>query len=160
MPAAFGCIRPCRTQVDVASCSEASWHQCCSKSPQSACVQVLLDGVDVRDLQLRWYRHQLGLVSQEPILFSATVAGNIAYGCMDIDQAGIEAAAKAAHCHAFISKLPLGYDTPVGERVRSLSTAVSCRALQACMACCSHAIASTELQAARCVPAPCWQLSS
>ena len=86
----------------------------------NAYMQVLLDGVDVRDLQLRWYRHQLGLVSQEPILFSATVAGNIAYGCMDIDQAGIEAAAKAAHCHAFISKLPLGYDTPVGERVSSL----------------------------------------
>ena len=52
---------------------------------------------------------------------SASIANNISYGNPGVDQAGIEAAARAAHCYDFIMQLPLGFDTPVGERVRALS---------------------------------------
>lgn len=69
--------------------------------------QVTLDGVDIRRLQLRWYRHHLGLVSQEPTLFATSIAANIAYGRPDASEQDIEAAARAANAHTFISKLPL-----------------------------------------------------
>lgn len=72
-------------------------------------MQVRLDGVDIKSLQLRWYRHQMGLVSQEPTLFATTIAANIAYGRPGASQQDIEAAAKAANAHDFVAKLPLGY---------------------------------------------------
>lgn len=79
----------------------------CSGSMPCHAMQVLLDGVDIRQLQLRWYRQQLALVSQEPTLFATTIAGNISYGCPGASEADIEAAAHAANAMVFIEKLPL-----------------------------------------------------
>jgi ATP-binding cassette subfamily B protein len=82
---------------------------------------VLIDGRDVRDLKLRPLRHQIGMVLQETFLFSITIGENIAYGNSGATREQIEAAAKAAQAHSFISRLPEGYDTEVGERGVTLS---------------------------------------
>ena len=86
---------------------------------------VKIDGVNVKDLNLKWLRSQIGLVSQEPSLFSTTIRGNIAHGLIgtiheyasdEIKEALIKEASIKANADSFISKLPLGYDTLVGER--------------------------------------------
>lgn len=83
---------------------------------------ILLDGVDVRKLKLSWLRQQMGLVSQEPILFNETIGTNIAYGKQgQATEEEIITAARAANAHNFISALPQGYDTNVGERGVQLS---------------------------------------
>ena len=82
---------------------------------------MLIDGHDVRDIKLRSLRDQIALVLQESVLFPTTIAENIAYGRPDATQAEIEAAARAANAHEFISKLPESYDTQVGERGATLS---------------------------------------
>jgi ATP-binding cassette subfamily B protein len=82
---------------------------------------VLVDGVDVRDYDLAGYRHMLGVVPQEPYLFSGTVADSIAYGRPDASDAEVEAAARAVGAHDMIETLAGGYDHPVGERGRNLS---------------------------------------
>ncbi|KAF0683368.1 Aste57867_24580 [Aphanomyces stellatus] len=82
--------------------------------PQHGSIE--LDGVDIATLQVRWLRRQIGLVSQEPILFATTVRDNIALGRCESDvvtQAQVEAAAKLANAHEFILGLPHGYDTMV-----------------------------------------------
>ncbi|CAM6101411.1 unnamed protein product [Calypogeia fissa] len=83
--------------------------------------EVLLDGVNLKKLDLKWLRGQIGLVNQEPALFATTIAGNITYGSDDATQEEIEEAAKAANAHSFISHLPGGYQTQVGERGVQLS---------------------------------------
>jgi ABC-type multidrug transport system fused ATPase/permease subunit len=83
--------------------------------------QVLLDGADVRTVQLRPLRHAVAIVSDDPFLFSATVAENIAYGRPEASREEIEAAARKAQAHGFVSALPQGYETRVGERGLSLS---------------------------------------
>ncbi|KAK7355536.1 hypothetical protein VNO80_14794 [Phaseolus coccineus] len=83
--------------------------------------QVMLDGHDVKTLKLRWLRHQIGLVSQEPALFATTIRENILLGRPDADQVEIEEAARVANAHSFIIKLPEGYETQVGERGLQLS---------------------------------------
>ncbi|MDP2315292.1 MAG: ABC transporter ATP-binding protein [Pseudomonadota bacterium] len=83
--------------------------------------EVLLDGVDVRDYDLADLRRQLAFVSQDPLLFSTTIAENIAYGRPGATIAEIVAAAQAANAHAFIERLPQGYATLVGERGARLS---------------------------------------
>jgi ABC-type multidrug transport system fused ATPase/permease subunit len=82
---------------------------------------IRLDGVDVRELQIRSIREQIAWVLQETILFEGTVGQNIAYGTRGATAAGIEAAARRALAHGFIEQLPRGYDTPVGERGLALS---------------------------------------
>eukprot|EP00899_Mesostigma_viride_P014318 jgi/Mesvir1/22888/Mv19411-RA.1 len=82
---------------------------------------VLVDGVDVRRYNLRWLRQQIGLVSQEPVLFSGSIRSNIMYGKEDASEEEVNTAAKAANAHGFITQLPEGYDTPVGERGTQLS---------------------------------------
>ncbi len=83
---------------------------------------VLLDGRDVRAFTLASLRSLMGIVSQETVLFNDTVKANIAYGALDrFSPAQIEAAARAANAHAFISALPQGYDTLLGERGTRLS---------------------------------------
>ena len=82
---------------------------------------VLLDGHDVRDYRLADLRAQFAVVPQDPQLFSTTIGENIRYGNLHASQAQIEAAAAAAHADRFIRSLPLGYDTPVGERGSRLS---------------------------------------
>src|SRR5690606_33294324 len=83
--------------------------------------RVILDGRDVRTLRQRSLRRQFGVVLQEPILFDDPVRANIAYGDPGASREAVEAAAKAANAHDFIERLPLGYDTPVGERGSRLS---------------------------------------
>jgi len=80
-----------------------------------------VDGVDIRSLSLSAYRHNIGVVLQEPFLFFGTVAENIAYGKPDATREEIVAAARAAHAHEFILRLPHGYDSLVGERGQALS---------------------------------------
>lgn len=86
---------------------------------------ILLDGQDVKDLNLRWLRQNIALVSQEPVLFATTIYENIRYGLLGTKNEGIEAekekvliedAAKMANAHDFITGLPEGYQTNVGER--------------------------------------------
>ncbi|KAF8758183.1 hypothetical protein HU200_010705 [Digitaria exilis] len=78
--------------------------------------EVLLDGVDIRRLRLKWLRAQMGLVAQEPAMFATSVRENILFGKEDATLEEVVAAAKAANAHHFISQLPQGYDTQVGER--------------------------------------------
>ncbi|WP_225413350.1 ABC transporter ATP-binding protein [Stigmatella hybrida] len=83
--------------------------------------RILLDGQDLRTLDPEWLRQQIGVVAQEPLLFSSSIAENIRYGRMDASDAEVEAAARAANAHDFISRFPEGYRTPVGERGVQLS---------------------------------------
>jgi ATP-binding cassette, subfamily B, bacterial len=82
---------------------------------------VRLEGIDIRDLRVRDLRAQVALVPQEPILMMATIAENIAYGRPGATMAEIESAARAAHADEFISRLPQGYRTVVGESAARLS---------------------------------------
>ncbi|MCL2308887.1 MAG: ABC transporter transmembrane domain-containing protein [Proteobacteria bacterium] len=82
---------------------------------------VFLDGIDIRALSITEYRRNIGLVLQEPFLFFGTIAENIAYGRSDATREDIIAAARAAHAHEFILRLPQGYDSLVGERGQGLS---------------------------------------
>lgn len=83
--------------------------------------QICIDGVDVRDMDLSSLRQHIGIVMQTSLLFSATIAENIAFGHPDASQERIEAAAKAASAHNFIVDFENGYDTIVGERGVTLS---------------------------------------
>jgi ATP-binding cassette subfamily B (MDR/TAP) protein 1 len=74
---------------------------------------VLLDGHDLRSLQLKWLRGQIGLVSQEPALFATSIVENILYGKENASMEEIKIAAKAANAHSFIESLPDGYNTQV-----------------------------------------------
>lgn len=82
---------------------------------------VLVDGVDMRDLDGSWWRDQVGLVRQEPVLFSSSIAENIAYAVPDASEAAVQAAADVANAHQFISRFPDGYRTSTGERGVRLS---------------------------------------
>jgi ATP-binding cassette subfamily B protein len=82
---------------------------------------VALDGVDVRDVSLRSLRRAIGVVSQDPFLFSATVRENIAFGVVDATDEQVERAAELAQANEFIDRLPDGYDTMIGERGITLS---------------------------------------
>jgi len=79
------------------------------------------EGVDLKELNIKWLRDQMGIVSQEPTLFSGTIAKNIAYGFPGATKDQIEAAAIAANAHDFISSFPNGYETDVGEGGAQLS---------------------------------------
>lgn len=83
--------------------------------------RLLIDGRDVRDVTVSSLRSQIGIVTQETVLFNDTVRNNIAYGQPSISQKEVEAAAHAALAHDFIMALPLGYDTVIGERGTLLS---------------------------------------
>jgi ATP-binding cassette subfamily B protein len=83
--------------------------------------RVLLDGVDVRDLRLRDLRGAIGVVSQDPFLFSTTVRENIAFGAPGASDEDVVQAARMAQADEFISELPEGYDTVIGERGITLS---------------------------------------
>jgi ATP-binding cassette subfamily B protein/subfamily B ATP-binding cassette protein MsbA len=83
--------------------------------------QILVDGVDLRQLDLASWQQQLGVVSQDTFLFNATIAANIAYGSPDSERQAIEGAARMAQAAGFIEALPEGYDTLVGERGYRLS---------------------------------------
>jgi ATP-binding cassette subfamily B protein/subfamily B ATP-binding cassette protein MsbA len=83
--------------------------------------RVTVDGIDVRDIELKSLRSQVAIVLQEPFLFPMSIADNIAYGRPHASRREIEAAARAANVHSFVERLPYGYDTIVGERGATLS---------------------------------------
>jgi subfamily B ATP-binding cassette protein MsbA len=83
--------------------------------------RILVDGTDIRDVTVASLRAQIGIVTQETILFDDSVSRNIAYGRPEASVQEIEAAARAAHAHEFIVNLPQGYDTFIGERGQRLS---------------------------------------
>jgi ABC-type multidrug transport system fused ATPase/permease subunit len=83
--------------------------------------RVTVDGVDVRDVTLASLRREIGVIAQDPFLFSASVRENIAFGCGDLSQDEVEQAARAAQAHEFIERLPKSYDTVIGERGITLS---------------------------------------
>jgi ATP-binding cassette subfamily B protein len=82
---------------------------------------IRLDGTDIRSFPVEEYRRNVGIVLQDPFLFYGTIAENIAYGRPDATRGAITAAARAARAHEFILRLPLGYDSLVGERGQTLS---------------------------------------
>jgi len=83
--------------------------------------RITIDGIDIRQVTLRSLRKQIGIVPQETFLFSDTVRNNIAFGRPDASFEEVVEAAKAAQAHEFISKLPKGYETRIGERGIGLS---------------------------------------
>lgn len=82
---------------------------------------VMVDGNDVKELNVAWLRKHIGVVGQEPVLFNTTIAENISFGAEGATEKDIEEAAREANAHDFISKLPMGYNTLVGERGAQLS---------------------------------------
>jgi len=82
---------------------------------------IALDDVDLRDLDPTWLRQQIGVVTQEPLLFARSIADNIAYGCSNVTREQVIDAARHANCHDFIEQFPDGYDTMVGDRGVQLS---------------------------------------
>jgi len=82
---------------------------------------ILIDGVDIRDVTLASLRGQIGIVTQDTVLFDDSIASNVAYGSPHATRDEIEAAARAANAHEFIAALPKGYDTMIGERGQRLS---------------------------------------
>ncbi|HEY2905595.1 MAG TPA: ATP-binding cassette domain-containing protein, partial [Vicinamibacterales bacterium] len=82
---------------------------------------IQIDGVDIRDVTLKSLRAQIGMVTQETVLFDDTVSNNIAYGAPQASRSEIEAAARAANAHDFVLALPQRYETLIGERGQRLS---------------------------------------
>ena len=82
---------------------------------------ILMDGIDIREVTLTSLRAQIGIVTQETVLFDESIASNIAYGSPGATRADIETAARAAHAHEFVAALPDQYDTWIGERGQRLS---------------------------------------
>src|SRR5215218_9076039 len=83
--------------------------------------RITIDGADIRDVKVHSLRREIGIVAQDPFLFSATVRENIAFGRPDASQEEVEEAARLAQAAEFIDDLPDGYDTVVGERGITLS---------------------------------------
>ena len=105
-------------------------HSGCGKSTMVQLLQrlydpdsgrVLIDGNDLRILNTFWWRSRIGVVSQEPVLFGASIFENIRYGYPNATREEVEKAAKEANAHSFVSALPHGYDTLVGEQGAQLS---------------------------------------
>ncbi|PSN32510.1 hypothetical protein C0J52_16611 [Blattella germanica] len=107
--------------VGSSGCGKSTILQLVQRLYDPAEGKVLIDGIDAKDLNVGWLRSHIGVVGQEPVLFGTTIKENIRYGKEDATQQEIEDAAKEANAHDFISKLPEGYDTMVGERGSQLS---------------------------------------
>lgn len=82
---------------------------------------ILFDGYDIRRLDASWLRRQIGIVSQEPVLFDTSIYENVKYGKPDATEEEIFEACRRANCHHFITQFSNGYDTTVGERGAQLS---------------------------------------
>ncbi|XP_048881355.1 ATP-dependent translocase ABCB1 isoform X34 [Brienomyrus brachyistius] len=109
--------------VGGSGCGKSTSIQLLERFYDVASGHVSLDGHDIKSLNLAWLRSQLGLVSQEPILFDCSIAENIQYGdnSRDVSQTEIEEAAKSANIHTFIQSLPETYNTRVGDKGAQLS---------------------------------------
>jgi ATP-binding cassette subfamily B (MDR/TAP) protein 1 len=108
--------------VGASGCGKSTIVSLLERFYDPASGQVLLDGVDIRSVPVRWLRAQIGIVSQEPVLFNGTIGENIALGKeKGASQNEVEAAAQLANAHVFITQFPEGYATPVGEKGLQLS---------------------------------------
>ncbi|XP_035688026.1 ATP-dependent translocase ABCB1-like isoform X7 [Branchiostoma floridae] len=109
--------------VGSSGCGKSTSVQLLERFYEALSGNVMIDGKDIRTLNIQWLRKQMGIVSQEPILFNTTIRENIAYGDneREVTQAEIEAAAQAANIHNFITSLPDGYETNTGEKGTQLS---------------------------------------
>ena len=83
--------------------------------------EILMDGINIRDIDLEFYRSEIGYVQQEPMMFHDSIYNNIAYGCDHVHVEQVIHAAVVANAHDFIARLPDGYDTMLGERGTGLS---------------------------------------
>ncbi|CAF1570871.1 unnamed protein product, partial [Rotaria sordida] len=101
-------------RIGASGCGKSTVIQLLERFYDVTSGQLLLDGINIRQLNLHWVRSQLGLVSQEPILFDITIAENIAYGLENVPMDDIINAARKANIHGFIEQLPQGYETKVG----------------------------------------------
>ncbi|CAF4280053.1 unnamed protein product [Rotaria sp. Silwood2] len=107
--------------VGTSGCGKSTIIQLLERFYDVTSGRLLLDGIDIRQLNLHWVRSQIGLVSQEPILFDLTIAENITYGLENVPMEDIVNAARAANIHQFIQQLPQGYETRVGLKGSFLS---------------------------------------
>ncbi|XP_046555643.1 phosphatidylcholine translocator ABCB4-like [Haliotis rubra] len=107
--------------VGASGCGKSTTVQLIQRFYDPSSGSVMLDGNDIKDLNIRWLREHIGIVSQEPILFGTTIADNIRYGHEGVSQSEVEAAAKNANAHDFIMGLPERYETMVGDRGAQLS---------------------------------------
>ncbi|XP_062423785.1 ATP-binding cassette sub-family B member 5 [Rhea pennata] len=107
--------------VGASGCGKSTTIQLLQRFYDPVQGEVTLDGQDIRTLNVKWLRENIGIVSQEPVLFATTIAENIRYGREDISDAEIEQAAKEANAFDFISRLPDKFNTMVGERGAQLS---------------------------------------
>ena len=107
--------------VGPSGCGKSTTMQLMQRFYDVAAGQVLISGKDVRNLNLKWLRANIGIVSQEPVLFDTTIAENIRYGREGATIADIEAACRKANAYHFIKELPDGFNTHVGERGTQLS---------------------------------------
>ncbi|CAF0875542.1 unnamed protein product [Adineta steineri] len=107
--------------VGVSGCGKSTIVQLLERFYDVTHGELLLDGVDIRKLNLQWLRSRLGVVSQEPVLFDLTIAENISYGLENIPMDEIVHAATKANIHEFIQQLPQGYETKVGVKGSFLS---------------------------------------
>ncbi len=82
---------------------------------------ILIDGVSIQNARIPDLRDQIGIVTQETVLFDMTLRENLTYGCRDVDQDRLDAAAKKAHLQPLLDQLPMGYDSPLGGQGKSLS---------------------------------------
>lgn len=118
-------VKPGQTLAIVGSsgCGKSTCIQLLERFYDLSKGEVLIDGINIQNLNLSWLRSQMGLVSQEPVLFDYSIAENIAYGdnSRQVPKAEIIEAARKANIHNFISSLPLGYETSVGDRGTQLS---------------------------------------
>lgn len=88
-------------------------------------MQILLDGHDIRGLELHWLRSNIGLVGQEPLLFSCSIRENICYGCPEATEEQVLSAAADSNALTFIQQLPEGLDTQV-RHIRPSARGMSC----------------------------------
>ncbi|XP_032847569.2 ATP-binding cassette sub-family B member 5 [Tyto alba] len=107
--------------VGASGCGKSTTIQLLQRFYDPVQGEITLDGQDIRTLNVKWLRENIGIVSQEPVLFATTIAENIRYGREDISDVEIEQAAKEANAFDFISRLPDKFNTMVGERGAQLS---------------------------------------
>ncbi|KAM6314849.1 LOW QUALITY PROTEIN: ATP-binding cassette sub-family B member 5 [Aegotheles albertisi] len=107
--------------VGASGCGKSTTIQLLQRFYDPVQGEITLDGRDIRTLNVKWLRENIGIVSQEPVLFATTIAENIRYGREDVSDAEIEQAAKEANAFDFISRLPDKFNTMVGERGAQLS---------------------------------------
>lgn len=97
--------------VGASGCGKSTCVQLLQRLYDADNGEITLDGISIKDLNIRWLRTQLGVVGQEPVLFNMTIAKNITFGLKDVSEEEVKAAAKLAYAHKFIMQLPQVFRT-------------------------------------------------